>query len=132
MSEEKIIKHTQKAVNIVGSHEKTWRSKIKELVEEIIIIVFAVTITLAFHNWNDWRNERKMEKDFLAGTSDDLKNEANMIDSSIVYLNWTAAYYDTVWQQIIRHRIDAAYVDSNSFELFNTIYLRTDNGRFEG
>jgi hypothetical protein len=132
MSEEKIIQHAQKAVHIVESREKTWRRKIGELIEEIIIIVFAVTITLAFHNWNDWRNERKMEKEFLTGTSADLKAEATDLDEAIKDLTVTANYYDTVWQQVAEKRIDAAYIDSNSYELVNTVYFTFDNGRFEG
>jgi hypothetical protein len=131
MSEEKIIKHTEAAVHLITNKEKTWRKKIIELTEEIAIIIFAVSITLAFHNWNDWRNERKMEKDFLTGIRGDLKNEALNLDYAVAGLNETAHYYDTVWQQIVSKKVDTAYIDSNSDQLLNTIYFRFDNGRFE-
>lgn len=131
MSEEKIIKHTQTAVHLIANKEKPWRKKILELLEEIAIIIFAVSITLALHNWNDWRNDRKMEKDFLTGTRNDLKNEAKDLDYAVVDLNYTAGYYDTVWQQIITNKPDAAYIDDNGGQLMNTVYFRFDNGRFE-
>ena len=131
MSEEKIIKHTEAAVHLITNKEKPWRKKILELAEEIAIIIFAVSITLALHNWNDWRNERKMEKDFLTGIRGDLKNEAQNLDYAVIGLNKTAQYYDTVWQQIASKKVDAAYVDTNSGQLLNTIYFRFDNGRFE-
>jgi len=132
MSEEKIIKHTEKALKIMSNKEKTWLGKIKELTEEVIIIVFAVSITLAFHNWNDERNERKMEREFLAGVSSDLKAEARNLGGSLADLNITANYYDTVWQQIISNKVDAAYIDSNSSQLTNTLFFVFNSGRFEG
>jgi len=131
MSEEKIIKHTKAAVHIVANKEKTWRKKIFELLEEVAIIIFAVSITLALHNWNDGRNERKMEKDFLTGTSQDLKNEARNLDLAVINIKRTAAYYDTVWQQINSGRLDVAYIDTNSGQLVNTMYFKFDDGRFE-
>ncbi|WP_259071323.1 DUF6090 family protein [Mucilaginibacter sp. X4EP1] len=131
MSEEKIIKHTEAAVRLIGNKEKPWRKKIGELAEEIAIIIFAVSITLALHNWNDWRNERKMEKDFLTGIKGDLKNDAINLDYAVIDLNNTAHYYDTVWQQIAHKKLDVAYIDTNSGQLLNTVYFRFDNGRFE-
>jgi hypothetical protein len=131
MSEEKIIKHAGNAVHIVKDKKRTWQSKLKELAEEIAIIVFAVSITLAFHNWNDWRNERKMEKQFLEGISNDLKIEAKAI-GDVSGLNRTVAYYDKAWQQMSSGKIDALYLDTNSYQLANTSFLTFDNGRFEG
>ena len=131
MSEEKIIKHAGNAVHIVKDKERTWQGKLKELAEEIAIIVFAVSITLAFHNWNDWRNERKMEREFLEGIRDDLNYEATSV-GDVSGLNKTVEYYDKAWQQMSSGKIDAAYLDTNSFQLANTSFLTFDNGRFEG
>ena len=72
-----------------------------------------------------------MAREFLAGTSSDLKADAGKLDKAITGLTQTAGYYDTVWQQIISHKVNAAYVDDNSFELINTVYFSFDNGRFE-
>lgn len=131
MSEEKIIKHTQTAVHILANKEKTWRKKILELAEEVGIIIFAVSITLALHNWNDRRNEQKMEKDFLMGIREDLKREAKGLDYGIIHLNRMTRYYDTVWQQINNNKVDTDYVNIHSNNLTNTDYFRFDNGRFE-
>jgi len=131
MSEEKIIKHADKAVHIIKDKEKDWWHKVKELAEEIAIIVFAVSITLALHNWNDERHERKMEKEFLEGISADLKLDAKYI-GDVSDLNNTMEYYDKAWKQISTGKIDAAYLDSNSYQLANTSFLTFDNARFEG
>jgi hypothetical protein len=42
--------------------------------------VFAVSITLVLHNWNDERHERRMEREFLAGIKSDL-------DSAVADIN---------------------------------------------
>ena len=131
MSEEKIIKHAGNAVHIVKDKGLTWRGKLKELAEEIAIIVFAVSITLAFHNWNDWRNERKMEREFLEGIRDDLKYQADGV-ADVSDLNKIVEYYDKAWHQMSTGKIDAAYIDTNSYQLVNTSFLTFDNGRFEG
>jgi len=130
MSEEKIIKHSQKAVHIIA--EKTgWRHKILGLLEEIAIIIFAVSVTLALHNWNDARNERKMEREFLTGIRSDLKNDVLNVNAAVGDLKYTVNYYNTAWKQIINRKIDAAYIDTNSGQLATTSYFVFDNGRFE-
>lgn len=131
MSEEKIIKHTGNAVHIMKDKSLTWKEKIKELAEEVAIIVFAVSITLALHNWNDHRNERKIEREFLEGISSDLRHSADDI-GDVRVLNETVDYYDKTWKQITTGKIDTAYIDKNSFQLINTSFLTFDNARFEG
>jgi len=72
MSEEKIIQHSQKAVDLLKNHSKSIKEKIGEFLEEIVIIVVAVSLTLAFHNWNDRRKEKEIARNFLIGIRQDL------------------------------------------------------------
>jgi len=131
MSEEKIIQHTKTALGVV--HKKaTLKEKAKEFIGEIIIIIIAVSITVAFHNWNDERHEEKIARDFLAGTSKDLKTGAQAITASIQSFQPTIDYYNKVWTQIKQNKIDAKYVDTQSYFLRNTNYFVFDNSRFEG
>ena len=44
----------------------------------------------------------------------------------------TVDYYDTIWRQINTHKINAAWIDSNSGSLINTSYFEFDGSRFEG
>lgn len=131
MAEEKIIKHAGKAVHIMKNKQLPWWDKLKELAEEVAIIIFAVSVTLALHNWNDERHEHKMEREFLEGISNDLKQDAQKI-GDVNGLNKTADYYDKAWKQISTGKIDAAYLDDNSGQLYTTSYLTFDNARFEG
>jgi hypothetical protein len=132
MSEEKIIQHSEHALHILSDKKTGWKKKLKDIIQEIIIIVFAVTITLALHNWNDHRKERKMEKEFLTGIRGDLKLEKENLEEGIKFFQPTMDYYDTVLSQILDNRINTAYIDTNSGYLLNTVYFIFDNGRFEG
>jgi len=132
MSEEKVIKHTTKAVRIVTDKKLSLKHKVKEIALEVIIIVFAVSITLMFHNWNDTRHEHEIEREFLEGIKEDLKAEADKLDDNIKYFQPVVDFYDTAWQQIKSNKIDGAFFDKNSVQLTNTIYYIADNGRFEG
>jgi hypothetical protein len=132
MSEEKIIKHAENAIHVLENKEKGWKRKILEFGEEIIIIVFAVSITLMFHNLNDAHRERRIEREFLSGLRDDLRGGASNLEIGIKEFQSTIDYYDTVWNQITTNKINARFIDENSGKLINTSYFVFDDGRFEG
>ncbi|HWB25013.1 MAG TPA: hypothetical protein VG738_06015 [Chitinophagaceae bacterium] len=132
MSEEKIIKHTTKAVRIVTDKKLSLQQKLKEIALEIVIIVFAVSITLMFHNWNDARHEHEIEIAFLKGIKEDLTAEADKLDGNIRNFQPVVDFYNTAWKQIKENKIDPAFFDRNVSQLTNTSYYVADNGRFEG
>lgn len=132
MSEEKIIKHSQNAVQLLKSTTKSIKEKIVGVLEEIIIIIIAVSLTLAFHNWNDHRKEEEIARNFLIGIKKDLDFDAKSLRDAIKEYQPTVDYYDTVWQQINNRKVDNAYVDAGSLYLLNTLYFTYDGSRFEG
>jgi hypothetical protein len=132
MSEEKIIQHSQKAVDLLKSRSKSIKDKILGFLEEIVIIIVAVSLTLAFHNWNDHRKEKEIARNFLVGIKQDLLKDIDNLRESVKESQSTVSYYDTVWRQINTHNIDNAYVDQGSLALLNTSYFVFDGSRFEG
>ena len=132
MSEEKIIQHSEKAVSLLKNRSKTIKEKILGFLEEIVIIIIAVSLTLAFHNWNDRRNEKEIARNFLVGIKQDLLKTAADLEYNVKDYQSTVDYYDTVWRQINSHRINAGWIDSNSNYLMNTSYFEFDDSRFEG
>jgi hypothetical protein len=131
MSEEKIIQHSANAVHILQDKQNGWIHKLKEFFLEILIIVFAVSITLLFHNWNDERHERRLAREFLAGIKSDL--DSGVVETQEI-MNWyqpTVDYYNKTCQQITTKQFNFAYLDSNSGNLLNTQYFDFDMGRFE-
>jgi hypothetical protein len=75
MSEHEISKHT-KAIYKVWSHPGlSWKQKLREVIIEIFIIVFAISLSLLVERWRENKHERTIEKEFLTGLRIDLKND---------------------------------------------------------
>jgi hypothetical protein len=131
MAEEKIIKHTGEAAHVLLKKGTPWKKKIQEFFFEIFIIVIAVSITLWFHNWNDHLHEKHLVKDFLTGTSADLKRTADRLNDDIASFQHTLDYYDTSWAQIKANKVNKQFIDSGSGNLINMLGFAFDNSRFE-
>lgn len=88
MAEDEIIKHTKKTYAILKSPETDLKHKVKEIVVEILIIVFAVTVSIWFHNWSEAQHDKKEEKEFFVGLRKDLEMDIqNMTNSKVFYEN---------------------------------------------
>jgi len=83
MAEDEIRKHANNAIKIMKDKEIDWWYKLKDIFIEVLIIVFAVTISIWFHNWSDKVHEQKEEKIFLNGFKKDLYGDIDNIQSSL-------------------------------------------------
>lgn len=93
MAEQEVIKHTKKAYQILRSKHDSLFYKIKDFVIEILIIVFAITISIWFHNWSEHREQQKDVKEFLLGLKADLQNDIKeMKDDSLTFVKTAAAF----------------------------------------
>jgi hypothetical protein len=91
MAEDEIRKHANTAIKIVKDTEAGWKHKLKDIFVEVLIIVFAVTVSIWFHNWSDKMQEQKEEKVFLTGFRKDLKGDTDNIQSSLGFYRKSAA-----------------------------------------
>ncbi|HCT29745.1 MAG TPA: hypothetical protein DIW31_03190 [Bacteroidales bacterium] len=73
MAEQEVIKHSKKLLKIWKTKENSFFEKVKEFFTEIIVIVFAVSITIWLHNWNAHRHEQMQVKTFLQGLKNDIR-----------------------------------------------------------
>jgi len=129
--EEKIREHAKQALEALTDKKKKWKDRLRDFLWEIIIIVVAINLTLWFHNWSDKRHDRELEKNFLIGIRSDLNNIKKELNWSFTTYQPTLDYYDSVWVQINEHRINKAFVDTNSYNLVNTLNFLYDNSRFD-
>ena len=129
--EEKIREHAKHALQTLTDKKRGWKEKLKDFLWEIVIIIIAVNITLWFHSWSEKRNDRELEKNFLVGIRNDLDNVKENLNWSFTYYQPTLDYYDSIWVQINEHRINKAFVDTNSYNLVNTLNFLYDNSRFD-
>ena len=129
--EEKIREHAKHALQDLTDKNKKWKDRIKDFAWEVFIIIVAVNITLLFHSWSEKRQERELEKNFLIGIRSDLVKVNQILEYNIVTAQPWLDYADSVLTQMKEHRIDKAFVDSNSRALSSFMIFSYDNSRFE-
>src|SRR6188508_204119 len=86
MAEQEVIKHTKKLFGIWETKNPIWH-KISEFLFEIFIIVFAITISIYFHDRSVLKHQRHETKEFLLGLKQDLTTdieEMNQDKSSFI------------------------------------------------
>src|ERR1700682_3819410 len=81
MAEEEIVKHTKKIYKTWFNKELSIWHKISEFLIEIIIIVFAVTISIWFHNLSEHKHQQEEVKQFLGGLKSDLCQDINEMNN---------------------------------------------------
>ncbi|SDT25856.1 hypothetical protein SAMN05216490_2879 [Mucilaginibacter mallensis] len=130
--EHEIIGHTKKAIKVMKSHDKPFKEKTKEIIIEILIIVFAVSFAALIERTREHYKEKAEAKEFLIGLKGDLRDEINMLQQSKKDMDSTRSNYTMVM------KLKGSDVDSlenthikRSFNIasFNT---RIVNGRYDG
>lgn len=132
MAEQEVIKHTKKVMKTVSDKEKGWKHKLQEILLEILIIVFAVSLSISFHNWSERRHDRHEEHSFLEGLRTDLTNDISEMQSdSATYqrlLRGNTYFTDVAYGEQLNKDSLAEY----DFMFFNTTYFSPNISRFEG
>lgn len=131
--EHEIAQHTKKALKAMHDHEKTFWEKTKEVLFEILIIVFAVTFAAFIERTREHYKEKSEAKEFVLGLKNDLVYETKQLKSSKAEMDSLRANY------IFLIKLNANIIDSvaggdvhgQSFNIpkFST---RIINGRYDG
>jgi hypothetical protein len=132
MAEQEVIKHTKKIYKIWNSKEHGIWHKIKEFLLEVFIIVFAVSLSIWFHNRSEHAHQQEEVQRFLFGLKSDLTRDLDEMRSdreSYLHQKATFSYIVSVKPG------EAFQPDSvNKYKryVFNNTALNPNNGRFEG
>lgn len=132
MAEQEVIKHTKKAYKILSSKDNGLFHKIKDFIIEILIIVFAITISIWFHNWSEHRNQQKDVKEFLLGLKEDLQNDIKEMKADSLTFVQTAAAFKYITNVKYGQILNNDSLKKYQNYIFNTTGLIPNNGRFEG
>jgi hypothetical protein len=93
MADQEVVKHVKHAVDVARS-TRPWAKKVQEILLEIVIIVFAVSLSIWLHNWSESRKDREEERDFMTGLRKDLQSDIEeMKADAAVYANVLAGMY---------------------------------------
>ena len=132
MAEQEVIKHTKKVYKIWSSKDHSFWQKVKEFLLEVFIIVFAITLSIWFHNRSEHAHQQEDVKHFLLGLKSDLKRDlGEMNEDKAAYLKQKAVFsYITSVKLNQPLNLDTLTKYGNS--ILNTTALNPNNGRFEG
>lgn len=93
MAELEVAKSTKKIIESAKNKEITFWHKVKEMALEIAVIIFAVSLSIAFHSWSETRHEQHEVESFLKGVRIDLaKDRAEMSADIKAYRNQKKAF----------------------------------------
>jgi hypothetical protein len=132
MAEQEIIKHTKRLFKVVRNKEYSFWDKLKEFLLEVFIIVFAISLSIWFHNRSEHASQQEDVKQFLLGLKSDLQNDLKEMqnDKESYLLQKTIFSYITSVKLNQQLSNDTLYKYGNW--IFNTTALNPNNGRFEG
>lgn len=88
--EDEVSKHTKKIYKTIKDPKHSLAEKTKEIIIEILIIVFAVTLSIWFHSWSEHRHEQKEVKEFLSGLRNDLNKDIDLLKenkNTVIFLD---------------------------------------------
>lgn len=82
MAEQEVAKHTKNLLRTaVSSHG--WVHKMREILQEMLIIIFAVSISIWFHSLGEHRHEQAQVRTFLLGLKSDLQRDQAQLENVV-------------------------------------------------
>ncbi|MFD1470377.1 hypothetical protein ACFQ48_19270 [Hymenobacter caeli] len=128
-----VNKHAKKALGMEehGHRPQTWRQRLPDILLEIGIIVFAITLSIQLHTWHEHSLDREKERKFLTGLRQDFRQDLREMrsdsDSYVTQLR-ASRYYRSLTPQTLRPDSLRNY----SWTLRNSTVLVPNSSRFEG
>lgn len=130
--QEEVQKHTQRIYKAAKNKEHTLGDKVKEILIEIFIIVFAVTLSISLHSWSEHKHQQEEVKVFLENLKNDLQNDVKSIDIEKEAYKKSNMDYEKILA-LTPHQLDSIYKSKNKVEF--PIYShgpKMNIGNFEG
>jgi len=131
MSSHEVIKHSRKIFGAVKNKNTGLSHKFGEIFIEILIIVFAISLSLFLERWREKSQDHQLEKNFLIGLKGDLQADLKeMQNTSVRAVSMTegAKYFLKPEKQI------SWSPDSIKFyagKLFHNVYFFPNANRYE-
>jgi hypothetical protein len=131
MAEDEVRKHAKALISAASDPSKGWKHRLREIAIEIGIIVFAVSVSIWFHNWAESRKDRQEEREFLIGLREDLKLDEKEMEGdrqSFEDLLVAVHYFEAVGA--------GAHLNMDSFFVYQSLFFSSTqiiprNSRFE-
>ncbi|MEJ0080813.1 MAG: DUF6090 family protein [Puia sp.] len=132
MAEDEIAKHSRKIYKTWFNKELTIWHKISEFLIEMTIIVFAVSISIWFHNMSEHKHQQEEVKQFLTGLKADLMQDINEMENDKESYRKQSALF-TYLGKLKKNGIPSKdTLNAYNNWLTNTTALNPNDGRFQG
>lgn len=131
MAEQEVIKHTKNIFSIWGSKKKFWH-KVKEFLLEILIIVFAITLSIYLHDRSVLKHQQHETKDFLLGLQEDLKTDIEEMKEDKRSFTLSGKAFAYITSRKLSEKPDIDTINKYRGYIFNITGLIPNSGRFEG
>ncbi|WP_320053196.1 DUF6090 family protein [uncultured Acetobacteroides sp.] len=130
--QEEVKKHTNKIFKVANNSSYSFSKKVKEVLIEILIIVFAVSISIYLHGWSAHRHEQKEVKVFLTNLREDLIKDINTIKyDKNIYLKINKQSNDVL--KLKASQFDSIARTGNKVDIPLHIFgSKINNGNYEG
>jgi hypothetical protein len=132
MAEQEVVKHTEKVYKIWSKKEHSFWHKAKEFLIEILIIIFAVSVSIWFHERSEHSHQQKEVKIFLTGLRGDLVNDVNEMKVDKGSYDSSRVAFAYVRSVKINQPINIDSLKKYGQWLFNTTRLLSNSGRYQG
>ena len=131
MAEQEVIKHTKKLFGLWKTNNP-FLHKAADFILEISIIVFAITVSVYFHDRSVLKHQRHETKEFLLGLKQDLKTDiAEMNDDKNSFMQSQKAF-SYITTRKLNESLNPDTIRYYNGWIFNTTGLVPNSGRFEG
>ncbi len=132
MAEDEIAKHSRKIYKTWFNKELTIWHKISEFLIEMTIIVFAVSISIWFHNMSEHKHQQEEVKQFLTGLKADLTQDIKEMENDKKSYQKQSEIFTYLRNLRKNQTPDKDTLNAYSNWLFNTTALNPNDGRFQG
>ncbi len=131
MASHDIVKQSSRIVGLLNDNDQKLKHKIGEIFIEIIIIVFAITLSLFLERWRQNVEDHNLEKTFLQGLKIDLANDVDQLKASSA--KWmemdNAVHYFIRPENQINWQQDS--INFYGFKVFHNVYFFPSTNRYE-
>lgn len=131
MAEQEVIKHTKKIFGIWATNNPVWH-KISEFLLEIFIIVFAITLSIYFHDRSELKHQQHETKEFLLGLKQDLVTDIEEMKQDKGSFKISEHAFKYITGRKMNEPLSIDTIRNYNGWIFNTTGLVPNSGRFEG
>jgi hypothetical protein len=131
--QEEVTKHTRKIYRTMRKQKHSTAEKIKEILIEICIIVFAVTLSIWLHGWSEHRHQQQEVREFLNGLKADLQKDIETLETSKgVISRLDSSYHFLASASDNRTAINLLDTTLSPYLYFDLWITNVNTGRYEG